>query len=156
MHIVVVQCTFSSLARGPEQKWLGCAHANVRQCSPMMEYLAMNSSSSHPLALAEVLLRDAQVAELSDATRIACAFEAGFRYLQKAAVPLLQSPGLDIQTEAALSNGFERLRCSTDDQRLGRQLLIWFEHRYKLPPLPCSANDAVTWAKRIRRASRAY
>ncbi|WP_151273279.1 hypothetical protein [Burkholderia pseudomallei] len=114
----------------------------------------MKSSSSHRLALAEVLLRDAQVTELSDATRIACAFEAGFRYLQKAAVPLLQSPGLD--TEAALSNGFERFRCSTDDQRLGRQLLMWFEHRYELPPLPCSANDAVTWATRIRQATRAH
>jgi hypothetical protein len=116
----------------------------------------MNSSPSHPLALADVLLRDAQVAELSDATRIACAFEAGFRYLQKAAAPMLQSPGLDIQTEAALSNGLERLRCSIDDQHLGRKLLRWFERRYELPPLPCAANDAVTWAKRIRQASRAH
>lgn len=122
----------------------------------MMEYPAMNSSPSHPLALADVLLRDAQVAELSDATRIACAFEAGFRYLQKAAAPMLQSPGLDIQTEAALSNGLERLRCSIDDQHLGRKLLRWFERRYELPPLPCAANDAVTWAKRIRQASRAH
>lgn len=116
----------------------------------------MNSPSSSPFELAEVLLRDAQVVKLSDATRIACAFEAGFLYLQKATAPLLQSPGLDIHTEAALSSGFQRLRCSIDDQRLGRKLLRWFERRYELPPMPCSANDAVTWANRIRQASGAH
>ncbi|KGX47857.1 hypothetical protein Y600_6012 [Burkholderia pseudomallei MSHR3709] len=116
----------------------------------------MNSSSSHRLALADVLLRDAQIGELSEATRIACAFEAGIRYLQKATAPLLQSPGLESLKEAALSSGLQRLQCSGGDRRLGRELLRWFEHRYELPPLPCSADDALAWAIRIRQASRSH
>lgn len=115
----------------------------------------MNNSSSR-LPFADALLRDAQVRELSETTRIACAFEAGFRYLQEVAIPLLQAPGLEAEKEAALSNAFERLRCSTEDQRLGRQLLVWFEHRWELPPLPCSVTDAVAWAARIRQASRLH
>lgn len=101
--------------------------------------------------LAEALLRDAQLTGLSEATRIAAAFEAGSCFLQHAmpATDRLQiSRPLD---PAALSKRLEGLQCSPSDRDLGVQLAEWYERRYELPPAPCSADVAVSWALRMRK-----
>lgn len=114
----------------------------------------MNSMKRHQHAVAVTLLRDAHLTELSDTTRIAVAFEAGILFLLRAPPFLIDISGLHTQKEAALVNWFESLCCSASDRRLGLQLREWYRRRYELPSLPCSTNDAISWAVRMSRLSQ--
>ena len=111
----------------------------------------MNSISQRDRVIATRLLRDAQLTELSDATRIATAFEAGFFCLQHGVVLKKQSPAFTIPSRGALLAALGQLQCAPHDQSLGVQLLEWFENRYHLPPIPCSADAAVRWAMRMSK-----
>ncbi|MDR9384186.1 hypothetical protein RJD05_07380 [Ralstonia sp. 11b] len=111
----------------------------------------MTDQSDQRRAIAASLLKDAQLTGLSDATRVAAAFEAGLLYLEQAAMPPNLLKASFAQRKAILSIYFESLSCSAQDRRLGLRLVDWFECRYELVPLPCSARDAVAWATRIAR-----
>lgn len=113
----------------------------------------MTESKSSQRALADALLQDAQVTELSDATRLACAFEAGFQYLAGIVASKLQPSELTAPNELTMRRAFESLGCTADDEMLGRQLLEWYGRRWDLPVMPCSVSDAVAWAERIQQAS---
>jgi hypothetical protein len=99
--------------------------------------------------LAATLLHDAQLSEASEATRVAAAFEAGFRYLLWAAAPKIPALQSCAPSGILLSRCFECLQCPQQDRRLGNQLMEWFECRYDLLQIPCTADAAVSWAKRM-------
>ncbi|MBN6207507.1 hypothetical protein JYK21_13620 [Ralstonia pickettii] len=119
--------------------------------SCLLLVLTMDPQSDGDRALAATLLHDAQLAELSEATRVSAAFEAGFRYLASAAATKLPALQSCAPSKIALSQCFECLQCSQHDRRLGDQLMEWFERRYNLPSIPCTADAAVSWAKRMSR-----
>jgi hypothetical protein len=113
----------------------------------------MRHLSNPGRAIAARLLRDARLAGVSEATRVAAAVEAGFRYLQQAAAPKNQALGPCIPSKAALTRAFDSLQSSHSDRRLGVQLMEWFERRYELPRPPCTINEAVMWAQRMSTAA---
>lgn len=115
--------------------------------------LQMSSLFNRQHVIAARLLKDAQLTELSDATRIAVAFEAGFIYLQYTTAQKSHGSPVVIPNKVALSAAFERLQCSPSDRLLGMQLMEWFENRYQLPPGPCPADAAVAWAMRMSTIS---
>ncbi len=100
-------------------------------------------------ARARVLLQDAMLADLSFATRMACAFEAVYFYVvggNEGPMPKATSP---LPDEQSLLSGLERNDCSPDDTQLGTRLLQWYVNQWELPPPPCSLEMAIAWARRI-------
>jgi hypothetical protein len=100
-------------------------------------------------ARTKTLIQDANVAELSPTTRMACAFDAVYCHVAQLNGPATHTKESFSPDERIFLNSLEKLGSSAADVQLAKKLLSWHENRWELAPPPCSVGEAISWANRI-------
>lgn len=105
------------------------------------------------LARAHTLLKDAKISELSFATRLACTVDAVYQFIASDKTKNSQTRNLSSVDTNSVHDALKSLGISNADLQLAQRLFNWHEHRWTLPPPPCSVDEAIEWATRIIQAS---
>lgn len=95
------------------------------------------------------LLADASVTALSTETRIACAFAAVYLPIVWTAEVSKVHHAPASPNEKLFLRSLKKAGCTLEDISLGVTLLHWYLHQSELLPLPCTADSAIAWAKRV-------